>query len=117
MGQHLRNVRLLIAYSAASWPQTVLSIAKRSKQHCVRGRPFNEMTAPGSWNSSTPIRIVLEGLRGDDSIAELSRKEGKAETRAPLRRSRRHQPRANFGFAWRHGDRRPLIWCSTTTAC
>ena len=32
------------------------------------------------------IRIVLEGLRGEDSIAELCRKEGKARNGSPATR-------------------------------
>ena len=28
------------------------------------------------WNAEEKIRIVLEGLRGEDSIAELCRREG-----------------------------------------
>ena len=32
------------------------------------------------WNAEEKIRIVLEGLRGEDSIAELCRKEGIAQS-------------------------------------
>ena len=32
------------------------------------------------FSAEDKIRIVLEGLRGDDSIAELCRKEGKAQS-------------------------------------
>src|SRR3546814_1859106 len=39
------------------------SIAKRLKQHCVTVRPFNEMTAPGSWSWSIPKHGLLIGLR------------------------------------------------------
>lgn len=52
------------------------------------------------FSAEDKIRIVLEGLRGDDSIAELCRKEGIAQSRS----SAASRCRENGGAKVGHGS-------------
>ncbi len=56
---------------------TKLTGGKRSAEHVVK----DIRRAPRRhFSSEDKIRIVLDGLRGEDSIAELCRKEGIAQS-------------------------------------
>lgn len=50
---------------------------KRSAEHVVKDI---RRTTRRHFSSEDKIRIVLDGLRGEDSIAELCRKEGIAQS-------------------------------------
>jgi len=50
---------------------------KRSAEHVVKDI---RRATRGHFSSEDKIRIVLDGLRGEDSIAELCRKEGIAQS-------------------------------------
>ena len=53
------------------------SIAKKPAEQVVKGI---RRATRRHFSAEDKIRIVLEGLRGDDSIAELCRKEGIAQS-------------------------------------
>lgn len=51
------------------------------------------------FSAEDKIRIVLEGLRGDDSIAELCRKEGIAQSRSSAASRCRSEPAGHLPAA------------------
>ena len=52
----------------------------KSKQPAERAVKDIRMKTRRQFSAEEKIRIVLEGLRGDDSIAELCRREGIAQS-------------------------------------
>ena len=54
-----------------------LTGGKRSAEHVVK---YIRRATRRHFSSEDKIRIVLDGLRGEDSIAELCRKEGIAQS-------------------------------------